>query len=330
LVGENALKGQYTTIMKKQTNEIHQILMSQHLSPDSKRDVLMRLEHVRESLEDARFLLSNNKGLLQQLIITKDKIIFDFDKFSLLYKSVSDSSIIFKNLIFLEYESEIMILLKNILDSFSVFIDIGSNVGLHSMYAVSLGTHHVYSFEANPHTYKHLLENVIYNKLNKNQITTLNYAVGEEESESLFFDDLENRAASSFQRLYNNHDYQELFVKVVTIDSLNIGKVDLIKIDIEGSELFSIRGALNTIKRTHPIIIVEMLRKWSRIHGYQPNEIISLLEELDYNCYEIVDFKLSKIYEVTEDTIATNFLFVHEKKLSIIDSLMDALTRRIL
>jgi len=46
-------------------------------------------------------------------------------------------------------------------------------------------------------------------------------------------------------------------VPVVTIDSLQLARCDLLKADVEGMELSVLRGAARTIERFHPIVYVE-------------------------------------------------------------------------
>ena len=47
---------------------------------------------------------------------------------------------------------------------------------------------------------------------------------------------------------------------MMTIDSLNLSRLDLIKIDVEGMELEVLQGAEATLGRFRPIIIVEQLK----------------------------------------------------------------------
>lgn len=56
-------------------------------------------------------------------------------------------------------------------------------------------------------------------------------------------------------------------VPCLRIDDLALSDVDLIVLDIEGSELDAIRGAVETIKRTHPVIQLEIrghIEKYNR------------------------------------------------------------------
>lgn len=46
-------------------------------------------------------------------------------------------------------------------------------------------------------------------------------------------------------------------VRAVTIDSFDVEDCDLIYLDIEGAELSALKGARETIKRSHPVIAIE-------------------------------------------------------------------------
>ncbi len=94
-----------------------------------------------------------------------------------------------------------------------------------------------------------------------------------------------------------------------------MGGVDFIKCDVEGSELFVYQGGLETLKKYKPVVFSEMLRKWSAKFGYHPNDIIALFKNIGYQCYVItVDNYLKEITEVTEETVETNYFFLHGEK----------------
>ena len=64
-------------------------------------------------------------------------------------------------------------------------------------------------------------------------------------------------------------------VQKVPLDALNLARVDLIKIDIEGMELEALEGARGMIDAHHPILLIEqvkaggeLLRAWMAVHGY--------------------------------------------------------------
>jgi len=69
-----------------------------------------------------------------------------------------------------------------------------------------------------------------------------------------------------------------------TIDSYNFEDVDFIKIDVEGSELFVIEGATDTIIRCRPGVQVEIVPKQCQQYGYEPQALYDFFDKLDYVC----------------------------------------------
>jgi FkbM family methyltransferase len=49
-------------------------------------------------------------------------------------------------------------------------------------------------------------------------------------------------------------------VKTLTLDSLNLPRVDLVKIDVEGMELEVLQGAAKTIQKNRPIVLAEAIK----------------------------------------------------------------------
>ena len=77
-------------------------------------------------------------------------------------------------------------------------------------------------------------------------------------------------------------------VQARTLDSYNFEDVDCIKIDVEGSELFVMQGAKDTIERCRPSVQVEIVPKQCALFGYQPQELYDFFQDLDYVCVSAV------------------------------------------
>jgi hypothetical protein len=125
--------------------------------------------------------------------------------------------------------------------------------------------------------------------------------------------------ASSMANLREDEDTVMVECEVKKLDDfvssmLSLKRLDFIKCDVEGAELFVFKGAAETIKKYKPIIFSEMLRKWSKKFGYHPNDIINLFRSIDYECYVINNDKIEKFGYVDDDTIQTNYLFFHKEK----------------
>lgn len=65
-----------------------------------------------------------------------------------------------------------------------------------------------------------------------------------------------------------------------TLDSFNFADVGLIKIDCEGYEEFVLRGAVDTLQRCKPVVIVEQKRDFSRRYGLKKYSAVRFLEKL--------------------------------------------------
>jgi FkbM family methyltransferase len=77
------------------------------------------------------------------------------------------------------------------------------------------------------------------------------------------FGSLELRESASNEFIGQKIDYSTdklAQVRMITIDELNLPRLDLIKIDVEGMELEVLQGASATLERLRPIIIVERLK----------------------------------------------------------------------
>jgi FkbM family methyltransferase len=75
-------------------------------------------------------------------------------------------------------------------------------------------------------------------------------------------------------------------VPVYRLDDLVVEKklsqIDLIKIDIEGFELFAFQGATQILSESRPVIMTELNRPSIRTYGNKVSDIVGLFERFDY------------------------------------------------
>lgn len=77
------------------------------------------------------------------------------------------------------------------------------------------------------------------------------------------FGSLELRQGTNTEFIGQPIDYSSdkaAAIRCLTLDSLELARVDFIKIDVEGMELETIGGAAQSIARTHPILLVEAFK----------------------------------------------------------------------
>lgn len=169
-----------------------------------------------------------------------------------------------------------------------MILDIGANIGNHSIYFVKeCGAAKVLSFEPIPKTFEILKRNIELNNL-QNSIIPYNWGIGDMRSRASASDyDLTNIGGTFLRNVHNGE------VEVHSIDEMNIDEnVALIKIDVEGFEAKVIKGALKTIKKNMPMIMVEAWENSNTIFS-----IINMLCKFGYD-FKQVDVDNYIFYEV--------------------------------
>ena len=222
---------------------------------------------------------------------------------------------------FLSYEEEELAMQYKLIEKNDVVFDIGGNYGWYSIHiAKKFPLTEIYSFEPVFNTFSILKENISINDINN--IKVVNIGLSNEVGEFTFYCDPKLTVNASLNNVSDNSNAIELICKVDILDEFvkknNISKIDFIKCDIEGAELFALIGAKKSINIYKPKIFVEMLRKWALKFDYHPNDIISFLKELGYKCFVINKKSLEEIIEVTDLTVETNFVFLHNENHSML------------
>jgi hypothetical protein len=93
------------------------------------------------------------------------------------------------------------------------------------------------------------------------------------------FGSLELRPSATTEFIGQAIDYSEekmVPVQKMTLDALQLSRVDLIKIDIEGMEMEALEGGQQMIEKARPILLIEQiktvrerLRAWLQERGYE-------------------------------------------------------------
>jgi FkbM family methyltransferase len=245
----------------------------------------------------------------QVCIVTRDEIKFICDP--------SDRSIPAIQLLnFGDYEPDERAILFHLLQPGMNVFDIGANVGWYSLLiAKNIPGSSLYAFEPIPSTFSSLKANIEINSFSN--VCAFNYGISDQDGQNVFYFSPEISGAASGANILGSDTVDKIACRVRPLDDVwrELGvRVDFIKCDVEGAELFVFRGGMQCITSDHPIILSEMLRKWSAKFGYHPNEIISLLEGIGYHCYEIAGPRLKRLVRMDEQTEPTNFVFLHSQE----------------
>lgn len=153
------------------------------------------------------------------------------------------------------YQQEAIDAALTYVKNFNVAVDIGANVGLHSV-RFSQKFNQVFSFEPSSMNYECLVENT----KSFNNINIYKKGLGDKEDKAILSlpEDSTNCGACSiidFREYEGNLISEE--IEIITLDSLNL-KPDLIKIDTQTFELQVLTGSVSTIREYSPVLILEI------------------------------------------------------------------------
>lgn len=217
------------------------------------------------------------------------------------------------------YQIGNVIRLRDLVPQARHIIDIGANIGNNTI-EYATWANKVSAFEPTPHTFKWLQQNVAYNKQYwgggkesswyRNEsleitanINLYNYALGNKEDTLLIVNHPRNSGHNHLRKgkwvkdpntgrftkwiegewnPLRTPNKSEIPVSVKTLDSFNFTDVDIIKLDIEGWELYALQGAINTIKQYRPVIQVEIMESSCRRCGYTAQDICDFFHNLNY------------------------------------------------
>src|SRR5262249_38007051 len=102
-----------------------------------------------------------------------------------------------------------------------------------------------------------------------------------------------NTGCNSLRPPYVTQKTSTIPVSVRTLDNwsteVKVERVDFIKLDVEGAELSVLKGASRLLARTQPVLLVEVAQIRTAAWGYQAVEIVRSLENLGYECFDVLD-----------------------------------------
>ncbi len=168
------------------------------------------------------------------------------------------------------YEPDTMPLFFRLASRSHVTIDVGANIGIFTLLAAHANPEgFVYSFEPFPPVYNRLRRNVELNQLSNVWCAAM--AVGDAVgSEDFYYDtsteipDTSSISLESIRITTPGGNFSKTTVPTITLDSFvqekGIGRVDLVKLDTEGTEPQVLGGMKTILERDRPVVICEVLR----------------------------------------------------------------------
>jgi FkbM family methyltransferase len=204
------------------------------------------------------------------------------------------------------WEPEIIKVYKTLLQPHYIVLDIGAHMGFHTI-NLAFYSKHVYAFEPQLPIHNQLCGNVFLNGLD-NKITCYNVGLGEKDKKSSFGDLYEHNSLNwGWDTEIINYGGRALEddlgindIEIKTLDSYNLSP-HFIKMDVEGYELKTLQGAINTITTYYPTILLETLPE-------HQDEVFKFLKDIGYETFRVPDtylgFDFISIHPNFEDYVS--------------------------
>ena len=225
-------------------------------------------------------------------------------------------------------EKHFVKLVGYLLGSSSVALDLGGNIGTHSITMSNLVKEgEVITFEPQSLTFSILQNNLLLNKC-KN-VTPYRFACSDENYKTISMQPFSFVTEPGGDHVNNGalrvdlNSFSGDLALTRTIDSFNFEKLDFIKIDIQGSEVKALRGAQSTISKFKPYMFLEIEEIHLQAMRSSSKELIELVLSFQYVLYRIennypcdhICVPLEKV-EDFEKNIVSNLGFTISAKIS--------------
>lgn len=211
---------------------------------------------------------------------------------------------------------------RNIVREGMVFFDVGANIGYYTIQAAArVGDNGgVYSFEPVRSTFEKLQKNILINSFRN--VSANRLIIYEKECEmEIMPGDNGNTGSAKIPPKGVVSKMNAEKVKAVTLDGFvekkGVEKIDLIKIDVEGSELSVLRGMKNILEKMSPRLLIELTENTLKAHGTSCREVLQYLKDSGYFPYNI---RRGKEKKMNESAVARESLALFRKESKDCDS----------
>ena len=188
------------------------------------------------------------------------------------------------------YEEQETELFKKIVRGGMVVVDIGANIGYYTLIAASIVGEHgkVFAFEPEPKNHALLVKNIEANGYEN--IIAVPKAVSDKGGSTRLF--LSPDGNTGWHRIYDSEDgWNSIEIETVTLDEFFQGKeesIDVIKMDVEGSEMAVLQGMTRILERNDKLIIfTEFFPALLKKSGASPEGYLNELEKHGFKLYKI-------------------------------------------
>lgn len=206
---------------------------------------------------------------------------------------------------------------ENVVKDNDVIFDIGANIGYYAILASPIvgKSGLIYCFEPSNAIFHRMVENFDLNKVRNTQ--NIKMGLSNEVTKSTFYlGNKENWGMGSLTPNDASSGETEI-INVMSLDKFvlanNLYKIDVIKIDVEGSEFKILQGAMSTLSIYQPVVLIEVSNVLLKTNDASADDIYTSFQSIGFDAYEIVsDISLRKLQTHKEGNL---IVFMHPSKI---------------
>jgi FkbM family methyltransferase len=203
-----------------------------------------------------------------------------------------------------------------------VFLDIGANIGWFTLLASTIvgPKGHIHAFEPRSETVHYLKKTIELNALGP-VVTVHPYGLSDQTGEqTLAWEPQSYNPGHSFLVANGaNGPWTTETVALRRLDELNLPKVDMIKMDVEGAELLVLRGGEKTFNASRPIVLSELFpEQFGLVSQAKPEEFFNFFLSRHYSPFIIDQIRCGEpltSYPVDWHKELMNIAFIPTEKL---------------
>ena len=174
----------------------------------------------------------------------------------------------------------------------AVIVDVGAHSGQHSkLFARMAPDGHVYAFEPGAYA-RSILTRAVRRFSN---VTVVPFGMSDKATTETLHVPLKRSGTMGFglSHIGADNDGRATATETIHLTTLDIfaeqqklNRLDFVKVDIEGWEAHFLKGALGTVKRLRPIVLIEVVEHVLARAGAKPADIFDAMAPLNYVAFE--------------------------------------------
>ena len=250
---------------------------------------------------------SHKIKVIIKFLFGNKKLLLNYRNFKI-HLGVNNS--IQSNIIFNDYNEEfILSVIEKYVKLNYTFLDIGANVGVHTLTAASVNsTNEIYSFEPEPENFLELVKNVEVN--NFKNVLPFKVAMGNQISSLMLnVNDGWNKGRHSLKS-HITKVKRQVSVPVLKVDLFQESLKDknlLLKIDVEGFEKEVLEGGNTVLNITkNSVLIIELVTEINSLEVC--HEIVDKLKSLGFS--KVYRVENNKMMEVNNYENSADYIFI--------------------